>query len=85
MNVNVSLTDELEEFVQAQVASGRYGSTDEVVREALRLMEEAQASRLAFLQTAWAEGQASGDAGPFDGTRIKELARRPHNDTWRAL
>ena len=76
MNVNVSLTDELNDFVQAQVSSGRYGSADEVVREALRLMEEAEASRLTFLRTAWAEGQASGDAGPLDGSSIKEQARR---------
>ncbi|WP_407159830.1 type II toxin-antitoxin system ParD family antitoxin [Bradyrhizobium sp. STM 3557] len=76
MNVNVSLTDELNDFVQAQVSSGRYGSADEVVREALRLLEEAEASRLAFLRAAWAEGQASEDAGPLDGSSIKEQARR---------
>ena len=34
--MNVSLTPELEEFVQAQVDSGHYRSASEVVREALR-------------------------------------------------
>jgi antitoxin ParD1/3/4 len=38
--VNVSLTPELEEFVSAKVESGRYTSASEVVREALRLLEE---------------------------------------------
>ena len=38
--MNVSLTRELDEFVGAKVASGRYSSASEVVREALRLMEE---------------------------------------------
>lgn len=38
--MNVSLTPELEEFVASKVQSGRYGSASEVVREALRLLEE---------------------------------------------
>ena len=38
--MNVSLTPELEEFVSAKVESGRYTSASEVVREALRLLEE---------------------------------------------
>ena len=38
--MNVSLTPELEEFVEHKVASGLYGSSSEVVRGALRLMEE---------------------------------------------
>ncbi|WP_187399254.1 type II toxin-antitoxin system ParD family antitoxin [Bradyrhizobium paxllaeri] len=38
MNMNVSLTDELSEFVKAKVSSGRYTSASEVVREALRIM-----------------------------------------------
>jgi len=38
--MNVSLTPELEQFVQTKVKSGRYLSASEVVREALRLLEE---------------------------------------------
>lgn len=38
--MNVSLTPELERFVQGKVKSGRYLSASEVIREALRLMEE---------------------------------------------
>jgi antitoxin ParD1/3/4 len=48
--MNVSLTPELEKFVSAKVESGRYNSASEVVREALRLLEEhdqARASQLA--------------------------------------
>jgi antitoxin ParD1/3/4 len=48
--MNVSLTPELEKFVSAKVDSGRYTSASEVVREALRLLEErdrARASQLA--------------------------------------
>lgn len=38
--MNVSLTPELERLVQDKVQTGRYNSASEVVREALRLMEE---------------------------------------------
>ena len=38
--MNVSLTPELEKLVQSKVHSGRYLSASEVVREALRLLEE---------------------------------------------
>jgi antitoxin ParD1/3/4 len=48
--MNVSLTPELEQFVQTKVESGRYNSASEVVREALRLLqdhEQARATQLA--------------------------------------
>ena len=45
--MNVSLTPELEQFVQTKVQSGRYNSASEVVREALRLLEEHERARAA--------------------------------------
>jgi antitoxin ParD1/3/4 len=48
--MNVSLTPELENFVQTKVTSGRYTSASEVVREALRLLEEHDKARAAQLQ-----------------------------------
>jgi antitoxin ParD1/3/4 len=39
MTMNVNLSPKLEAMVKAKVASGRYTSASEVVREALRLME----------------------------------------------
>ena len=47
--MNVSLTPELENFVSAKVISGRYNSASEVVREALRLLEERDQVRSAQL------------------------------------
>ena len=43
--MNISLTTELEKFVSAKVDSGRYNSASEVVREALRLLEEHDQAR----------------------------------------
>jgi antitoxin ParD1/3/4 len=79
MNIKVSLTDELARFVDAQVASGRYASSNEVVQEALRLMErfdQAEIEKLRWLQNAWREGIDSGDAGEIDFGELKQEARR---------
>jgi antitoxin ParD1/3/4 len=40
--LNVSLTPELERFIAARVASGRYQTASEVVRAALRLLEQSE-------------------------------------------
>jgi len=42
-SLNVSLTPELERFIAARVASGRYQTASEVVRAALRLLEQSEA------------------------------------------
>jgi antitoxin ParD1/3/4 len=48
--MNVHLTPELELLVQNKVQSGRYNSASEVVREALRLMEQKDEVRTIQLQ-----------------------------------
>lgn len=42
---NVSLTPEIEAFIAGRVASGRFRSASEVVRAALRLLEEDERRR----------------------------------------
>jgi antitoxin ParD1/3/4 len=78
MNMNVSLTDELANFVKAKVSAGRYSSSSEVVREALRLMEkndQQDAEKLRLLRQAWQAGIDSGDAGEVDFKALKKEAR----------
>jgi antitoxin ParD1/3/4 len=48
--MNVSLTPELEKFVESRVATGRYQTASEVVREGLRLLEEQERQREAGFQ-----------------------------------
>ena len=43
--VNISITPELDRFLQSRVESGRYQTTSEVVREALRLLERREQER----------------------------------------
>jgi antitoxin ParD1/3/4 len=78
MNLDISLTEDLARFVEAKVSSGRYRSSSEVVREALRLMETIEredAEKLRRLREAWREGIDSGDAGEMDFAALKQDAR----------
>ena len=80
MDMNVSLTDDLVQFVEAKVSTRRYTSSSDVVREALRLMEQTErqaADRLQSLRRAWKDGIDSGDAGEIDFAALKMEARRP--------
>ena len=46
---NINLTEHLDHFVERQVSSGRYSNASEIVREALRLLEEQEQERKAKL------------------------------------
>jgi len=64
--VNISLTPELDAFLQARVNSGRYQTTSEVVREALRLLERQEQERdYAFqqLKAKLEQGAAEAERG----------------------
>ena len=52
----------LESYVASLVASGRYNSKSEVLREGVRLLQERE-TRLAALDASIARGIASADAG----------------------
>lgn len=74
--MNVSLTPELEAFVEGAVKSGRYGSASEAVREGLRLLQEREAKFLR-LKRDIEDGLASGEA--TEGS-FSDLARRLRKD-----
>ena len=66
---NVNLTEELDRFVLAKVASGRYENASEVVRAGLRLLEDQeklQALKLAELKAAIQAGIVSGSGVPAE-------------------
>ena len=78
MGMNVNLTPELEELVRRKVASGRYSSASEVVREALRLMEEQDQYRAVRVEQLRADIKQGLDSGPsqrWDAKATKQKAR----------
>ena len=78
MPMNVNLTSQLENLVKQKVASGLYRSASEVIREALRLMEQqdcARAIKLEELRKDIREGINSGDSTSWDDEEIKHEGR----------
>ncbi|MFL6669264.1 MAG: type II toxin-antitoxin system ParD family antitoxin [Burkholderia ambifaria] len=78
-NTSISLGDHLTQFVDRQVASGRYGSASDVVRAGLRLLET-QETELRALQEALKAGEASGEPTAFDSQAFLERMRKKHAD-----
>ncbi len=84
MASSYSLGSHLEGFIQAQIASGRYGNASEVVRAALRMLEEHEEGRplramLREEKIAWlkAEIQKGVDSGePIDGDEVMTRLRQ---------
>jgi len=83
--MNVSLTPELERYINEKVEAGSYRSASEVVRESVRLMqrvEEDRAARLAALRRDINEGIAQLDRGEgIDGEQVfSEILRSLERD-----
>lgn len=79
--MNISLSPKLEEMVNRKVASGLYTSASEVIREALRLLNEHDRIREAQIQEMREKVQAGvaqireGKVKPFDAAEIKAKGR----------
>jgi antitoxin ParD1/3/4 len=79
MPMNVNLTPQLEDMIRKKVASGLYNSASEVVREALRLLDEQdrrRAIKLEQLRQDIRDGLNSGDPTPWDPEEIKREGRQ---------
>jgi antitoxin ParD1/3/4 len=61
---SLSLGEHWEVFIKNQISSGRYGSASEVVRDALRSMEERK-SKLEALRSHLAQGAQQAKTGKF--------------------
>lgn len=64
-STSFSLGEHFIEFIEGQVAQGRYGNASDVVRAGLRLLED-QETKLSALRSALIEGEKSGPPEPFD-------------------
>jgi antitoxin ParD1/3/4 len=82
--MNVSLTPELEKFVEGKVGSGLYNNASEVVREGLRLLKEHDEIRLKWreqIERGWLQAEAGQvvdgeEVFRKSAARIKERVRK---------
>lgn len=68
---SITIGDHLDRFISEMIESGRYGSTSEVVRSALRLLEE-QELHNGKLREALEKGLNSGESA----LTLQEIATR---------
>ena len=76
--MNISLTPHLEDMIREKIASGSYTSASEVVREALRLLEQEDqlhTLKLQSLRQDIRDGLESRPSKLFDPQEIKRAAR----------
>ncbi|MBW4641883.1 MAG: type II toxin-antitoxin system ParD family antitoxin [Goleter apudmare HA4340-LM2] len=81
--MNVSLTPELEKWVQSKVESGMYTSASEIIREGLRLLKEQdalKAIRLAELRREIQLGIDSGESTPLNMDEIIAKAKQQRQE-----
>lgn len=76
-NTSITIGDHFSQFVSEQVRSGRYGSTSDVVRAGLRLLEEHEARIRAL-----GDGAAAVTALPFDAPARREAAKAALSDAY---
>jgi len=77
--MNISLNPHFEEFIKNKVESGLYNSVSEVIREALRLLEERdqlRELRLEELRREIQKGIDSGESTTLDIEAIKTRGRK---------
>jgi len=60
-NTSITLGPHFEDFIDRQLKAGRFSSVSEVIRAALRLLEEEE-TKLATLRKLLEEGEKSGTA-----------------------
>ena len=71
--MNVSLPDPMKEWVEAQMATGRYANASDYVRDLIRRDQE-RAAKIAAMQQRVEEGLESGEPQDFSvNTFLKEM------------
>lgn len=76
-NTSILLGEYFEEFIQRQVSSGKFSSASEVVRTALRLLEE-QESKKKTLVNELKKGEKSGFVKNFDWDKFQKELHAKH-------
>jgi antitoxin ParD1/3/4 len=81
MATSYSIGKHFEAFIESLIASGRYSTASEIIRDGLRLIEEREQSREAKLEWLRAEIQKGFDSGPAEEVgdmfvRIKAEGRK---------
>ena len=73
----ITLTDKQDGWIKAQVDAGHYTNDSEYIRDLIRSEQERSAETEA-IRAALIEGEASGEARPFDAGAFKQRMLATH-------
>ena len=74
-NTSIVLGEHFDKFISTQIQDGRYGSASEVMRQALRLLEEHE-QKVVALRLALIKGEDSGKRTRLDMKKVIRDAKR---------
>ena len=73
----ITLTDKQDSWIKAQIDAGHYTNDSEYIRDLIR-REQERSAEIEALRAALIEGEASGEAKPFDAGVFKQKMRASH-------
>jgi antitoxin ParD1/3/4 len=73
----ITLTDQQDDWIKAQVKGGHYTNDSECIRDLIR-REQERAAEIDAVRAALIEGEKSGKPKRFDVTTFKRKVRRTH-------
>ncbi|HET8809977.1 MAG TPA: type II toxin-antitoxin system ParD family antitoxin [Flavobacteriaceae bacterium] len=76
-NTSISLGNYFEEFINEEIKSGRYSSVSEIIRSALRLLEQEERKERELIK-ALEIGEQSGFVENFDSKEHLKKLHRQH-------
>ena len=73
----VTLTDQPDDRIKAQIEAGHYSNDSEYSRDLIR-REQGRGAEMEAIRTALIEGEASGEPRPFDAGAFKQHMLATH-------
>jgi antitoxin ParD1/3/4 len=73
----ITLTDQQDSWIKAQVDAGRYTNDSEFIRDLIR-REQERSAEIESIRAALIEGEESGEPKPFDAAAFKRKMRAAH-------
>lgn len=73
----ITLTDQQDDWIKAQVEGGHYTNDSEYIRDLIR-REQERAAEIDAVRAALIEGEKSGKPKRFDVAALKRKVRRTH-------
>ena len=73
----ITLTEQQDGWVKAQIAAGRYTNDSEIIRDLIR-REQVRSAETEAIHAALIEGENSGEPRPLDAPKFKKRMRAAH-------